>query len=103
MVRVAWRGVATLALAALGASFLSGTGQRVTAVTYPRWQRLAPLPVRVGSDALGVRVGHLVLVLGGAGPSGSRAGASYDVQTGRWHRLHLPVPVTDRDRAAVAA
>jgi hypothetical protein len=52
-------------------------------------------------------VGHRVLVLGGHGAgTASRAlpdGAAYDLATGSWEHLRLPVAVTDRDEAAAAA
>lgn len=101
--RVLWRMLVTLLLAAAGASFLSGSGQPVTAVPYPRWQEIAPPPLSPRADALGIQVGHRVLVLGGPGPAGARDGAAYDVHTGLWRRLRSPIPVTDSDRAAVAA
>ena len=96
-------GISAVAIA--GMVQLSGTGQPVTAQPHDSWQSIAVPPLSARTDALGVRVGHRVLVLGGRGPAGTalRDGASYDVQTGRWRRLPTPVGLTSSDRAAAAA
>jgi hypothetical protein len=99
------RALTTVACAVVGAVLLSGSDQPVTAHPYPHWQQLAAPPISPRTHALGVHVRHRVVVLGGFGRSGLalRDGAAYDVRTGIWHRLRTPVPITDRDRAAVAA
>lgn len=103
------RALATLAAAATGAVLLSGSGQPVTAHPYPHWQELTPPPFAPRVHALAVHVGPRVLVLGGtpaaAGPGrpALRDGAAYDLRTGRWRHLRLPVALSDRDRAATAA
>ena len=103
--RMAGRGIATLAAAAVGAVLLSGSDQPVTAHAYPRWQEVAAPPFSPRTHALGVQVGPRLLVLGGWADDGSvlRDGAAYDLHTGRWRRLTLPLPVTDDDRAVSAA
>ena len=99
------RALTTVACAVAGAVLLSGSDQPVTAHPYPHWQQLAAPPISPRTHALGVHVRHRVVVLGGFGRSGLalRDGAAYDVRTGLWHRLRTPAPITDRDRAAVAA
>ena len=93
------------AVAVAGMVQLSGTGQPVTAQPHDSWQSIAAPPLSARTDALGVRVGHRVLVLGGRGPAGTalRDGASYDVETGRWRRLPTPLGLTSSDRAVAAA
>lgn len=95
---------AVLAGAIGGAVMLSGSDQPVTAHPYPHWQTLPPPPLSPRTDALGVRVGPRVLVLGGVRRDGTRArdGASYDLRTGVWQRARLPVGLTSRDRAVAA-
>jgi hypothetical protein len=95
---------AVLAGAAGGAVLLSGSDQPVTAHPYPHWQSLPPPPLSPRTGALGLRVGHRVLLLGGVRRDGApaRDGASYDLRTGVWHRARLPVPLTSRDRAVAA-
>jgi hypothetical protein len=104
MGRTAFRALATLVAALLGAVLLSGSGQPVTAHSYPRWQPLPAPPLTPRTHALGVAAGPRVLVLGGlrAGVP-ARGGAAYDLRTGIWRRLDTPVAVTDRDAGAVAA
>ena len=99
------RVLVTLLGAAVGAVLMSGSDQPVTAHAYPRWQELAAPPLAPRSDALGVRVGHRVLVLGGVGSHGValRDGASYDLRTGTWRRVVTPVATTTRDVAVAAA
>ncbi|HTW16237.1 MAG TPA: hypothetical protein VMF51_13975, partial [Nocardioides sp.] len=100
--RILARVVVTLAVAVAGAAFMSGSDQPVTARPYPSWQELARPPLSPRTHALGVHVGHLVLVLGGVERGGPRLlgdGAAYDLSTGVWHRLRLPMAVTDRDQA----
>jgi hypothetical protein len=103
--RMGCRALLTLVGALVGAVLLSGSDQPVTAHAYPRWQELPAPPLTARTHALGVRVGHQAVVLGGVRPDGSelRDGAAYDVRTGRWHRLWTPVAVSDRDTAVVAA
>jgi|1186.fasta_scaffold96410_2 hypothetical protein len=103
--RVTSRALATLLGAVVGVVLLSGSDQPVTAHPYPRWQALAAPPLSPRTDALGVRIGQRVLVLGGvrSGTHRLRDGAAYDLRTGIWHRLRTPVPVTDRDDVVVAA
>ena len=103
--RVMGRVLVTLLGAAVGAVLMSGSDQPVTAHAYPRWQELAAPPLAPRSDALGVRVGHRVLVLGGVGSHGValRDGASYDLRTGTWRRVVTPVATTTRDVAVAAA
>jgi hypothetical protein len=102
------RALATLVGAAAGAVLMSGSGQPVTARPYPSWQRLPDPPLSERTHSLGVHARHEVLLLGGLlggrGPArvALRDGATYDLRTGRWHHLRLPVATTDRD-AAVAA
>jgi hypothetical protein len=88
-----------------GMVLLSGSDQPVTARTHAHWQELAAPPLTARTQALGATVGPRVLVLGGVGTDWSRLrdGASYDVRTGRWHHLVLPVAVTARDHAVAAA
>jgi hypothetical protein len=103
--RVLSRTLAPLLGAIVGVVLFSGSDQPVTAHPYPPWQQLAAPPLSVRTHALGVRVGHRLLVLGGRGAGGTalRDGAAYDVRTGSWRRVRTPVYVTDRDRAAAAA
>ncbi len=103
--RVLGRGLVTLLGAVVGAVLMSGSDQPVTAHPYPRWQELAAPPLSPRSDALGVRLGHRVLVLGGLASGGVslRDGASYDLRTGTWRRLVTPIAITTRDRAVAAA
>jgi hypothetical protein len=113
MVRASLRRTASRTLPALtvlvgaitGTVLLSGSDQPVTAHTYPHWQQLAVPPLTARTEALGANVGPRVLVLGGVGGDWSRLrdGATYDLRTGRWHHLALPVPVTARDDAVAAA
>jgi hypothetical protein len=108
--RLVSRALATLAASAVGAVLLSGSGSPVTAHPYPRWQRLPPPPFSPRVHALGVHVGPRVLVLGGLEASGAngangsalRDGASYDLRTGRWRHLSVPIALTDRDHAVTA-
>ncbi len=88
-----------------GMVLLSGSDQPVTAGTSPHWQSLAAPALSPRSHALGVPIAHRVLVLGGVRADWSRArdGAAYDLRTGRWHHLLLPVAVTARDRAVAAS
>jgi hypothetical protein len=112
MVRPSLRRTASRTLPALtvlvgaitGMVLLSGSDQPVTAGTYPHWQELAPPALSPRTEALGVPIAHRVLVLGGVRADWSRArdGASYDLRTGRWHHLLLPVAVTARDTAVAA-
>ena len=95
--------LATLLGAAVGAVLLSGSDQPVTAHVFARWQQLATPPLSPRTDALGVHVGHRVLVLGGRQGSVLRDGATYDLRTGMWRHLRMPVAVTDRDHAVAAA
>lgn len=103
------RVLARAAVVALGAVvgmvLLSGSGQPVTAQTHASWQPIAAPPLSVRTDALGVLVGHRVLVLGGRGADGVplRDGASYDVHTGRWRHLRTPLALTAADDAVAAA
>ncbi len=98
------RVLATLLAALVGAVLLSGSDQPVTAHPYPHWQRLSAPPLTPRTRALGLRVGHRLLVLGGRSATGVvRDGAAYDLRTGRWHALRTPVAVTDRDTAVAAA
>jgi hypothetical protein len=83
--------------AVIGVVLLSGSGQPVRAQSYPHWQQLPPPPLSPGVDPVGVRIGHRVAVLG------AREGALYDLQTGVWHPLRTPVPVTVRDDVVAAA
>jgi hypothetical protein len=103
--RVIYRTLAVALASVVGAVFLSGSDQPVTAQSYPHWQQLPPPPLSPRVHALGVPVGHRVLVLGGHGPSAARLrdGAAYDVSTGVWSRVRVPVAVTDRDTAVEAA
>lgn len=103
--RVLGRVLVTLLGAVVGAVLMSGSDQPVTAHSYPRWQELAAPPLAPRADALGVRVGQRVLVLGGVGSDGValRDGASYDLRTGTWRSLRTPVALTARDRATAAA
>jgi hypothetical protein len=95
--------LATLLGAAVGVVLLSGSDQPVTAHVFARWQQLATPPLSPRTDALGVHVGHRVLVLGGRQGSVLRDGATYDLRTGMWRHLRMPVAVTDRDHAVAAA
>jgi hypothetical protein len=99
----AWVGV--LVATMVGVVVLSGSGQPVTAQSYPHWQELPSPPMAPRTHALGIRAGHEVLVLGGSRPGtpALRDGATYDLRTGRWHRRHAPIAVTDRDIAVVTA
>jgi len=95
---------AVLSGSVVGAVLLSGTGQPVTARPYPHWQRLADPPLSPRTGSLAVRVGHRVLVLGGRRDGHAlRDGASYDLTTGRWRHLDLPVALSARDAVAAAA
>jgi hypothetical protein len=96
---------AVLAGAVTGAVLLSGSDQPVTAHDYPRWQEIASPPLSPRTHALAVHAGDRVLLLGGnrPGASPSPSGAAYDLRTGTWDRLRIPVPVTDRDSAVVVA
>jgi hypothetical protein len=91
--------------AVTGAVLLSGSDQPVTARPYPRWQQIATPPLTPRTHALGVHARHRVLLLGGSRPGAPAlpSGAAYDLRTGIWHRLRIPIPVTDRDSAVVAA
>ena len=99
------RAVTVSVVATAGMVLLSGTGQPVTAQPHSSWQAIAAPPLSPRTAALGVRVGHRVLVLGGRDAAGSALGdgAAYDVQTGRWRHLRAPVGLTRSDRAAAAA
>jgi hypothetical protein len=97
------RVLAILLGAAVGAVLLSGSDQPVTAHPFARWQQLATPPLSPRTDALGVRVGHRVLVLGGRQGSALRDGATYDLRSGRWRHLRMPLAVTDRDHVVAAA
>src|SRR5215510_10635182 len=99
--RMQGRALVVLAGALVGVVLLSGSDQPVTAQSYPHWQELTRPPITPRVHALGVHVGHRVLVLGGFRPGAGalRDGASYDVRTGSWRHLRLPVAVTDRDTA----
>jgi len=106
--RAGCRALVTMVAALLGAIFLSGSDQPVTAhSSYPHWQVLPAPPLAPRTHALGVPVGHRVLVLGGLGSGTTeharRDGATYDLTSGVWHRVLVPVPVTDRDSAVDAA
>jgi len=103
--RIGCRALTTLLAAAAGVVVLSGSDQSVTAHTYPRWQSLPAPPMAPRTHALGVRVGHRALVLGGSRPGAPalRDGASYDLRTGIWHHLRSPAALTDADTAVVAA
>ncbi len=103
--RVLGRVVVTLLGAVLGVVLMSGSDQPVTAHAYPRWQELAAPPLAPRADALGLRVGRRVLVLGGVGVDGRALsdGASYDLRTGTWRRLRAPTALSARDRAVAAA
>ncbi|HET7431912.1 MAG TPA: hypothetical protein VFJ89_10440 [Nocardioides sp.] len=102
--RVATRTLAVALGALVGAVLLSGSDEPVTAHPFPPWQEIAPPPLPARADALGVRVGPRVLVLGGVRPDGARArdGAAYDLRTGLWRRLHAPAAFTSRDDAVAA-
>jgi hypothetical protein len=102
--RTLCRALVVALAAALGAVLLSGSDQPVTANSYPHWQELPAPPLAARTHALGVPVGHRVLVLGGHrdGTAMLRGGASYDLRTGAWSRVRTPVAVSDHD-AAVAA
>jgi hypothetical protein len=107
--RTAWktlcRALAVTLAAAVGVVLLSGSDQPVTAQSYPHWQELPTPPLAPRTHALGVPVGHRVLVLGGRSPGSPmlRDGAAYDLRTGTWSRARTPVAVSDRDPAVVAA
>lgn len=103
--RVLTRAAVVALGAVVGMVLLSGTGQPVTAQTHASWQPIAGPPLSVRNDALGVLVGHRVLVLGGRGAEGVPLpdGASYDVHTGRWHHLRTPIALTAADNAVAAA
>ena len=64
-------GVLAVAIAAMVQ--LSGTGQPVTAQPHSSWQTIAAPPLSERSDALGFRVAHRVLVVGGRGALRRRA------------------------------
>jgi Kelch motif len=89
-------------VAVAGAVLMSGSGQPVTAQAYPHWQRLADPPLSPRAHALGVSIGHHVLLLGGRSDGALSDGASYDLRTGLWHRVVAPVAFTDRDTAVSA-
>jgi hypothetical protein len=103
--RTCCRTLAVLSGALVGVVLMSGSDQPVTAHSYSHWQQLSAPPLTPRTHALGVRVGHRVLVLGGlgSGAPAQRDGAAYDVRTGDWHHLRIPVAVSDRDTAVVAA
>ncbi len=70
------------------------------------WRRIAPLPAPRGGATV-VWDGHDVLVVGGTGPRGTRAGAvlprvglAYNPATNRWRRL-APMPSGRQSAAAV--
>jgi hypothetical protein len=96
---------AVLVAAVTGAVWLSGSDQPVTARPYSHWQQIATPPLSPRTHALGVHARHFVLLLGGSRPGAPAlpSGAAYDLRSGIWHRLRIPVPVTDRDSAVVAA
>jgi hypothetical protein len=102
--RTTYRALAVALAAVVGAVLLSGSGQPVTARSYPHWQALPAPPLTPRIHALGVPAGQRVLVLGGlrAGVP-VRNGAAYDLRTGIWRRLRTPVSFSDRDAAVVAA
>jgi hypothetical protein len=99
------RALVTLLGAALGAALLSGSDQPVTAHSSVHWQPLAGPPLSPRTEALGVRVDHRVMVLGGIDADGTalRDGASYDLRTGRWRHVRIPISLSSRDRAVAAA
>ncbi len=103
--RTLYRSLAVVLAAVLGAVLLSGSDQPVTARSYAHWQELPTPPLAARTHALGVAAHHRVLVLGGRRPGSSavRDGGAYDLRTGRWTRLRIPVAVTDRDAAVEAA
>jgi hypothetical protein len=102
--RTTYRALAVALAAVVGAVLLSGSGQPVTARSYPHWQELPAPPVAPRTHALGVPAGHRVLVLGGLREGVPvRDGAAYDLRTGIWRRLRTPVSFSDRDGAVVAA
>jgi hypothetical protein len=102
--RMASRVLGTCLAAVAGAVLLSGSDQPVTARPYPSWQELARPPLAPRTHALGLQVGHQVLLLGGR-RRGMRLhdAAAYDLRTGIWHGFGIPVTVTDRDQAVAAA
>ena len=101
--RAACRALVTIVAAVLGVVLLSGSDQPVTAQSYPRWQALPSPPLTSRTHALGVPAPHRVLVLGGLSAGvPARDGAAYDLRTGIWRHLHVPIAVTDRDTAVVA-
>jgi hypothetical protein len=103
--RTLYRAPSVVLAAVLGAVLLSGSDQPVTARSYAHWQELPTPPLSARTHALGVAAHHRVLVLGGhrPGSSGLRDGAAYDLRTGIWTRLRIPVAVTDRDASVAAA
>ena len=101
--RAACRTLVTIVAAVVGAVLLSGSDQPVTAQSYPRWQALPSPPLTPRTHALGVPAPHRVLVLGGLSAGvPARDGAAYDLRTGIWRHLRVPIAVTDRDTAVVA-
>jgi hypothetical protein len=97
------RVLATLLAVVGGVVLFSGSDQPVTARTYPHWQELAAPPFSARTHPLGVHVGSRVLILGGRHGAPLRDGASYDLRTGVWRHLRIPVAVSDRDDAVAAA
>jgi Kelch motif len=102
--RAIYRTLAVALAAGLGAVLLSGSDQPVTARSYDHWQALPSPPLTARTHALGVAVRHRVLVLGGHRASGPalRDGAAYDLRTGSWAHLWMPVALSDRDAAVTA-
>jgi hypothetical protein len=102
--RAGCRTLATILAAVVGMVLLSGSDQPVTAQSYPRWQTLPSPPLTPRTHALGVPAPHRVLVLGGLSAGvPAQDGAAYDLRTGIWRLLRVPIAVTDRDSAVVAA
>jgi len=102
--RTTYRALAVVLASVLGVVLLSGSDQPVTAQSYPRWQALPAPPLTPRTHALGVPAPHRVLVLGGriAGLP-AQDGAAYDLRTGIWRHLRVPIAVTDRDTAVMAS
>jgi hypothetical protein len=102
--RTTSRVLSVVLAAVLGTVLLSGSDDPVTAHPYPHWQELADPPLSPRVHSIGIKVGHRVLFLGGRRHTVSLGdGAAYDLRTGLWHRLQVPVAVTDRDRLVAAA
>jgi hypothetical protein len=101
--RILTRVLVTLLAVLGGVALFSGSDQPVTAHPSPQWQELPAPPFSSRTHPLGVHVGPRVLLLGGRHGRWLRDGASYDLRTGRWRRLHTPIAVSDRDRAVAAA